>query len=180
MTRWNHKDVARRHNVAEDVVRRIYAAVQTAKKQGLHGGHYVDCVERNVGRKLVGAEYTVSSLAKEHLGYEPTGGYLGSPEPKGICKVGPKVNYDDPKARSASEVRSDAESVIKSVLSRFRFMWAGRDEAKDRDLLRHAADELDVAADLYEDAGAKVRAGTLRERAAIARRGDYELLKHYE
>lgn len=173
MARWVHKDVARRYYVPEDVVRRIYATVQTAKKQGLYGGDYADCVERNVGRKLVGNEYTVSAKAKEHLSYDPPGGYHGGPKARGRCKPPPRWSADDPKARSASEIASSANAVIKTCAN-------DRGIRKDRELVRHAADELDVAADLYEEAGAKVRAGTLRMRAEIARDGDYDLLKHYD
>jgi len=179
--RWVHKDVARRYFVPEAVVRRIYAAVQTAKKQGLHGGHYADCVERHVGRKLVGNEFSVSAEAKEHLGYSPPGGYSGSPEPKGICKSPPRWSADHPKARTASEIASTANAVIKlAIQSESNRPYGGRLDPKDRDLVLHAADELDVAADLYEEARAKVRAGTLRERAEIARRGNYMMLAHYD
>lgn len=69
--RWNHGDVARAHGTSEDVVRRIYAAVQTAKKQGLYGGHTADLIERQLGRRLMGREYTVSALAHEHLQHKP-------------------------------------------------------------------------------------------------------------
>ena len=37
--RWIHTDVARRRHVGEALVRRIYTAVQIAKRQGLHGGY---------------------------------------------------------------------------------------------------------------------------------------------
>ena len=179
MGRWNHRSVARRLDVPEDIVRRIYAAVQTAKRQGLYGGHMADLSERSVGRKLVGNEYTVYARAKEHLGYDPPGGY-GGPQPKGSAKAPPRVRYDDPKIAQASRMVASAESIIKGVLSRWKFVSAGRDESKDRELLRQAADELDVAADLYEEAGANIRAGTLHERARHARRGDYKLLGSYD
>lgn len=99
--RWMHKDIARSHSVPEDVVRRIYASVQTAKKQGLYGGHAADLVERDVGRKLVGGEYDVYAKAKEHLSYDPPGGYSG-PRPTGPAKEPPRAKYDDPTARFAS------------------------------------------------------------------------------
>lgn len=162
-------------------MRRIYATVQTAKRQGLYGGYYLDLLERNVGRKLVGAEYTVSTLAKEHLGYDPPSGYQG-PKPKGSAKEPQRPKYDDPKVRAADPIRSSAERIIKAVLDRRRdprFGWDESNDSQDRELLQRAADELDVAADLTEEAGARVWAGTLRERAKQARRGDYRLLDAY-
>ena len=175
--RWIHRAVAGHHDVPEDVVRRIYAAVQTAKRQGLHGGYLADLVERSVGRRLVGAEYNVNARAKEHLNYDPPGGYQG-PRPKGSAKEPPRVKYDDLKVRTAAPIVSSAERTIKAVLG--RIAHSGWDEAKDRELLRQAADELDVAADLMEEAGARVRAGTLRERAKHARQGHYKLLAAYD
>jgi hypothetical protein len=179
-SRWIHRAVARSHGLPEDVVRRIYGAVQIAKRQGLHGGHAADLIERSVGRKLVGHEYTVASRAKEHLSYDPPGGYSG-PEPTGSAKAPPRPKYGEAKVESASQIASRADRIIKDVLRR-REQWSrgGWDEKKDRDLLRQAADELDVAADLYEEAGAGIRAGTLHERARHARHGDYSLLVVYE
>ena len=180
--RWNHRAIARRLNVPEDVVRRIYAAVQTAKSQGLHGGYTADFIERSVGRKLVGGEYDVAARAKEHLSYDPPGGY-GGPQPKGSAKEPPRVKYGDPKIERASQLIARANTIIKDVLKRRRhstFGWDETNDAKDRDLLRQAADELDVAADLYEEAGAGVRAGTLHERARHARRGNYAVLAAYD
>jgi len=177
--RWIHRAVARSHDVPEDVVRRIYGAVQIAKRQGLHGGYAVDLIERSVGRKLVGHEYTVASRAKEHLSYDPPSGY-GGPKPTGSAKEPPRAKYGE-KVEGASQMASRADRIIKDVLRR-REQWSrgGWDEKKDRDLLRQAADELDVAADLYEEAGANIRAGTLHERARQARHGDYDLLAAYE
>jgi hypothetical protein len=180
-SRWIHKDVARSYSVPEDAVRRIYAAVQIAKRQGLYGGHYLDFLERKVGRKLVGGEYTVSSKAKEHLGYAPEPGY-GGPLPKGSAKEPPRVKYDEPRRDTADRITWGANRTIKDVLDRRRhpaFGWDESNDSKDRALLRQAADELDVAADLIEEAGARVSAGTLRERAKQARRGDYRLLDAY-
>lgn len=180
--RWIHRSVARSLGVPEDVVRRIYAAVQTAKHQGLYGGYMADLSERSVGRKLIGAEYAVYARAKEHLGYDPPGGY-GGPQPKGSAKAPPRVAYDDPKARSASALTGRAETTIKSVLTRRKhptFGWDTSNDSKDRGLLKQAADELDVAADLYEEAGAHVRAGTLHERARFARHGNYAELAAYD
>ena len=180
-SRWMHKDIARAYGVPEDVVRRIYATVQTAKKQGLHGGYAADLVERNVGRKLVGGEYDVYTKAKEHLSYDPPGGYSG-PRPTGAAKEPPRVGYDDPKIEEASRVASQAERVIKDILAKRRhksFGWDWDKQAGDRALLGNIADELEVAADLYEDAGSNVRAGTLRERARYARSADYPKLEIY-
>ena len=180
--RWVHRTIAQRHGVPEDVVRRIYAAVQTAKRQGLYGGHMADLSERSVGRKLAGAEYTVYARAKEHLGYDPPGGYEG-PQPKGAAKAPPRAKYGEPKVESALRIAGRAEATIKNVLRRQRhptFGWDTTNDANDRELLRQAADELDVAADLYEEAGAGVRAGTLHERARLARRGDYRQLSAYD
>ena len=180
--RWIHGDVARSRGVPEDVVRRIYAvAVQTAKRQGLHGGHMADLVERSVGRKLLGNEYTVATRAKEHLDYDPPGGY-GGPKPKGSAKEPPRVPFGDPKVESAAQLASRAEAVIKDVLRRRKhptFGWDESNDGKDRALLRQAADELDVAADLFEVAGAGIRAGTLHERAKKAREGNYGVLDTY-
>ena len=179
--RWMHKDIARSHSVPEDVVRRIYASVQTAKKQGLYGGHAADLVERDVGRKLVGGEYDVYAKAKEHLSYDPPGGYSG-PRPTGPAKEPPRAKYDDPKIERASRAVSQAERVIKYLLAKRKhraFGWDWDKQAGDRTLLKNVADELDVAADLYEEAGAGVRAGTLRERARYARAADYARLESY-
>jgi hypothetical protein len=180
-TRWNHGAIAKSYDVPEDVVRRIYATVQTAKKQGLYGGYAADLVERNVGRKLVGGEYDVYARAKEHLSYDPPGGY-GGPRPTGAAKEPPRVGYDDPKIEKASRAASKAERVIKDLLDKRRhptFGWDWDKQTKDRALLGDVADELDVAADLYEEAGASVRGGTLRERARSARAADYPKLAIY-
>ena len=180
--RWVHKTIGQRHSVPEDVVRRIYAAVQTAKRQGLYGGHMADLIERSVGRKLAGGEYTVYTRAKEHLGYDPPSGY-GGPAPKGSAKPPPRAKYDDPAIESAARFVARADSIIKDVLRRRKhptFGWDTSNDAKDRELLRQAAEELEVAADLYEGAGAGVRGGTLHERAKLARRGDYRALDAYD
>jgi len=180
--RWVHRSVAQRYEVPEDVVRRIYAAVQMAKHQGLYGGFYADLVERSVGRKLRGGEYDVAAKAKEHLGYDPPGGY-GGPKPKGSATPPPRVGYGEPKVERAAQLAGRATTTIKGVLQRRRhprFGWDETNDASDRELLRQAADELDVAADLYEEAGAGVRAGTLHERAKLARRGDYRRLDAYD
>lgn len=185
--RWNHRAVARTLQVPEDVVRRIYAAVQTAKRQGLHSGYYADFVERSVGRKLMGNEYDVAARAKEHLGYDPPGGY-GGPKPKGTAKEPPRPTRDDPKINRAldraSRIEGGANRILSEVLRRRKHPTFGWDwsngSSKDRELLREVADELDVAADLYEEAGVGVHAGTLRERARHARQGDYRLLAAYD
>jgi hypothetical protein len=179
--RWNHNSVARSLDVPEDVVRRIYGAVQTAKRQGLYGGYLADLIERSVGRKLVGYEYTVASRAKGHLGYDAPGGY-GGPKPTGSAKEPPRAQYDNPKIRHAQQLASQANVIIANVLHRRQTSWvtSSDEAAKQRDLLRQAADELDVAADLYEEAGASTSAGTMHERARLARRGDYALLAAYE
>ena len=179
--RWIHRTVARRHDVPEDVVRRIYAAVQTAKRQGLHGGYTADLIERSVGRKLAGEEWNVVLRANKHLGHSPEGGY-GGPKPKGSAKEPPRVAYGE-KHEHASWMAQRANATIKDVLDRRKhpsFGWDESNDSKDRELLRQVADDLDVAADLYEEAGAGVRAGTLRERARHARRGDYKLLAAYD
>lgn len=179
--RWIHKDVARSYEVPEDVVRRIYEAVQIAKRQGLYGGHYADLVERNVGRRLVGHEYDVAARAKDHLSYDPPSGY-GGPKPTGRAKEPPRSDFDDPKRNDASRFRDKAEVTIRDVLARRRhptFGWDESNDSKDRQLLKEAAEELDVAADLYEGAGMNVSAGTVRQRASYARQGNYRLLDAY-
>ena len=180
--RWSHRSIATSFDVPEDVVSRIYAAVQTAKRQGLYGGYTADLIERSVGRKLVGGEYTVAARAKEHLGHAPPGGY-GGPKPTGSAKEPPRAKYSDPKVEDASRIAARADNTIKDVLARRRhptFGWDESNDAKDRGLLRQAADELDVAADLYEEAGAGIRAGTLHKRAQFARHGDYRRLDAYD
>ncbi len=177
--RWDHRSKARLHDVAEDVVRRIYATVQTAKKQGLYGGYAADLLERNVGRRLTGHELVIWRLAKQHLEYDPPGGYQG-PKPTGVAKEPPRPNwsYDDPKARDADRMVSCADRRIDEVIKRGK-SWAPFDPTKDREILRSAADDLAVAADAYEELGAKIRAGTLRERAEHARRGNHNFLTSY-
>lgn len=175
--RWNHGDVARAQGVPEDVVRRIYAAIQTAKKQGLYGGHTVDLVERRLGRRLMGGEYTVSAQAHEHLGHKPPSGY-GGPKPRGSAKAPPRARFDDPRIEEASRLAARAERIIHEV-RRQKDPWRAW-STKDRELLRQAADELDVAADLYEVASANIRAGSLHERARNARNGDDAKLAAYE
>jgi hypothetical protein len=174
--RWSHKDIAKRYRVDEDIVRRIYAAIQEAKKQGLYGGHTVDLIERRIGRRPMGGEYTVSTLAHEHLGHKPPSGY-GGPKPRGSAVPPPRAEYNDPKIENAGRMAASAERVITDVQRR-KDPWADW-SARDRQLLREAADDLDVAADLYEKAGANIRAGTLHERARHARNGDASKLAAY-
>ena len=179
--RWIHRTVATSHGVPEDAVRQIYAAVQTAKKQGLHGGYLADLIERRVGRRLAAGEYVVASKAREHLGYDPPGGY-GGPKPTGSEREFPRARADDPKIERASRLVAQAGGVIKEVLNRRRhrtFGWDESNDSNDRALLRQVADELDVAADLYEGGGSHVHAGTLRKRATYARQGNYKMLDAY-
>lgn len=166
--RWNNKTIARDFGVPEDIVRRIYTAVQTAKKQGLYKGHTADLIERSVERKLRGAEYSVAAKAYESLSFDPPGGY-GGPEPTGSAKAPSRRDYDTGKAERANQMVSRAEAIIHGVLQRNKDRWALDKEELER--LQQAADELDVAADLYEEAGPifGVRAGTLHERAKIMR-----------
>lgn len=174
--RWVHKDVARANDVPEAVVRRIYKSVQTAKKQGLHGGHATDLLERDVGRHLIGGEYEVARKARDHLDYHPPGGYQG-PKPTGAAAEPPRASSCDRRMREASQIRNAAERVIKDVQQRSG--RAGTSEPECLKRLRKAADELDVAADLYEEAGARVLAGTVHERARQARSGEYRKLTIY-
>lgn len=146
-------------------MRRIYGAVQTAKRQGLHGGHFADYVERHLGRRLVGNEYTIAAKAKEHLGYSPPGGY-GGPSPRGSAKVPTvRASAGDPKLREARGLISAANTVIRNIAR------SGIVSAMDRTLVNDAAADLDVAADLYEEAGARITAGTVREHARRVRLG---------
>lgn len=174
--RWNHKDVARAHDVSEEMVRRIYAAIRLAKKQGLYGGHTVDLVERAVGRRLMGGEYAVSTKAHEHLQHKPPSGY-GGPTPRGAAAEPSRARYDDKRVEEADRIAANSERAIQDVRRRKDPFsdWSTR----DRQQLRDAADELDVAADLYEVAGANIRAGTLHERARAARAGDSAKLAAY-
>jgi hypothetical protein len=173
--RWNSRKIARDHDVDEGIVRRIYAAIQTAKRQGLRGGHMADLIERNVGRRLRGGEYAVVRLAKEQLQYAPEGGYSG-PQPTGAAKPPPRAEASDRRIQEAQRRADHAERIIKEVLERTG-MWGS--EEKNHAQLRQAADELDVAADQYEEAGATVTAGTLHERARLARSGYYRQLHTY-
>jgi hypothetical protein len=184
--RWTHGAIAKRYEVPEDVVRKIYAAVQISKRQGLYGGHMADFIERNVGRRLVGAEYTVAAKAREHLAYDPPSGY-GGPTPKWSAKE-PTRHAEDAKKieHDATRLVAIANQTIKDVVHRAK---QRTEEARyyvdvppsDRDRLRQAADELEVAADNYEEAGPpfQLRAGTLRQRAKLARSGDYRILDAY-
>lgn len=176
--RWNHKVVARTHDVPEDVVRRIYSAVQLAKGQGLYGGYAADLLDRSIGRRVAGHELGVYRKAKEHLGYDPPSGY-GGPKPSGAAKEPPRPSwsYNDPKAVSADRMVSCADRRIDEVIKRSR-SWDA-DPTKDRTILQHAADDLAVAADAYEELGARIKAGTLRERASYARRGNHNMLAAY-
>jgi hypothetical protein len=175
--RWIHKDVAQSLRVPEDVVRRIYTAIQTAKKQGLYGGHTVDLIERSLGRRLMGNEYTVSTRAHEHLQHKPPSGY-GGPKPRGSASEPPRARASDQRIIEADRMAARANRSIYDVRRR-KDPWSDW-SAKDRQLLREAADELDVAADLYEGAGSNIRAGSLHERAQHARNGDDAKLAAYE
>ena len=179
--RWIHRTVAQSYGLPEDVVRRIYETVQTAKRQGLYGGYLADLIDRNVGRRLVGHEYDVVTRAKDHLNYHPASGY-GGPKPTGAAKEPPRAEYDDPKRDKASRLAAKGDGIIKDVLGRRRhptFGWDESNDGEDRRLLKQAAEELEVAADLYEDAGMQVRAGTIRQRASYARQGNYRMLDAY-
>jgi hypothetical protein len=175
--RWVHRTVAREFDVPEDVVRRIYAAVQTAKKQELRGGYAVDLIERMVGRRLINGEYAVAKRAKAHLQYNPEGGYQGS-EPRGEAAE-PMRAYDEKMVLKARQLADRAEGTITTVMK--RLATSDWDSRKDPALLQQAAGELDAAADAFEEAGPRfnVRAGTLRKRADLARRGHYRKLLTY-
>lgn len=177
MKRWVHRTVAQDLDVPEDVVRRIYAAVQTAKKQGLRGGYAVDLVERAVGRRLIGNEYAVEKRAREHLQYNPEGGYQG-PAPHGAAAE-PMREHDEKMVLKARQLADRAERTIKTVMD--RLATASWDARKDPALLQQAAGELDAAADAFDEAGPRfnVRAGTLRKRAELARKGHYRKLLTY-
>jgi hypothetical protein len=175
--RWVHRIVAQKYGVPEDVVRRIYAAVQTAQKQGLRGGYAVDLVERMVGRRLINGEYAVEKRAREHLRYNPEGGYQG-PAPRGEAAEPMRV-HDEKMVLTARQLADRAELTIATVMSRLATQsW---DDRRDPALLQHAAGELDAAADAFEEAGPRfnVRAGTLRKRADLARKGHYRKLLTY-
>lgn len=175
--RWVHRNVAQKFDVPEDVVRRIYAAVQTAKKQGLRGGHAVDLVERMVGRRLINGEYAVEKRAREHLQYNPEGGYQG-PEPRGAAAE-PMRAHDEKMMEKARQLVQRGERTITTVME--RLATSSWDSKRDPALLQQAADELDIAADAFEEAGPRfnVRAGTLRKRADLARSGHYRKLLTY-
>ena len=116
--RWNHRDVAQAQGVSENVVRRIYAAIQTAKKQGLYGGHTVDLIERSIGRRLMGGEYTVSAQAHYHLAHKPPSGY-GGPKPRGLAaRETPPVRDSDPRIAEAGLMVDRAQRAIYDVRRR--------------------------------------------------------------
>jgi hypothetical protein len=175
--RWVHRTVAREFDVPEDVVRRIYAAVQTAKKQELRGGYAVDLIERMVGRRLINGEYAVAKRAKAHLQYSPESGY-GGPEPRGEAAE-PMRAHDEKMVLKARQLADRAEGTITTVMK--RLATSDWDSRKDPALLQQAAGELDAAADAFEEAGPRfnVRAGTLRKRADLARHGHYRKLLTY-
>lgn len=177
--RWIHKSVAKTHGVSEDVVRRIYEVVQTSKKQGLLGGHMLDFLERHVGRRLVGPEYGVFREAKSHLAYNPEGGY-GGPKPTGIAAVpSVRARADDPTYEKANRLAHHADAAIDDLLRKNeKTPWKILD-GSNRGVIHAAADELCVAGDLYEEAGATIKAGTLRQRAKHARSGDHHQLVAY-
>src|SRR5262249_43794954 len=115
--RWIHKDVALCRHVAENMVRKIYAAVQIAKRQGLHGGYTVDLIERSVGRNLTLYEYGVAHLARKHLDYSnPPCGY-GGPKPQGLAKE-PSRSIDRAKIDDVMRLVSGADATIRNILAR--------------------------------------------------------------
>lgn len=175
--RWVHRTVAQKFDVPEDVVRRIYAAVQTAQKQNLRGGYAVDLVERMVGRRLMGGEYDVEKRAREHLQYNPESGY-GGPEPRGAAAEPLRV-HDEKMVLKARQLAERAQRTIKTVTD--RLATSSWDARKDPALLQQAAGELDAAADAFEEAGPRfnTRAGTLHKRAELARSGHYRKLLTY-
>lgn len=177
-TRWIHKDVALRRHVAEAIVRRIYGAVQIAKRQGLHGGYTVDLIERSVGRNLTLYENNVAHLAREHLGYScPPCGY-GGPNPRGSARA-PSRAIDRAKVDEAMRLVPGGDAIIRDVLARRDRSTRSRKPSFSVPL-KKAADILDVAAKACAQAGAALRAGTLRARANYARRGDFEMLALYD
>jgi len=175
--RWIHKDIARRRGVPEDVVRKIYAAVQIAKRQELHGGYTVDLIERSVGRILNIYEHSVAYLAREHLGYScPPRGY-GGPEPRGAAKEPPRVT-DHEKLAAAGRLAARGAAIIRDVLNRRNKSIKARKPSFSV-LLKKAAELLDDAANACAQAGSMIRTGTFRERAKYARHGDFRMLEIY-
>jgi len=176
--RWIHKDVALRSKVAEDIVQRIFVAVQIAKLQGLHGGYTVDLIERSVGHCLTVYEHGVAHLAREHLGYSsPPHGY-GGPKPQGSAKA-PSRTIDRIKVDEAMRLVSGGDAIIRDVLARRERSTRSRKPSFSV-LLKKAANILDVAANACKQAGAVLRAGTLSERAKYARSGNFNMLALYD
>lgn len=168
--RWNGKKVAEDHDVELHAAKAIYDAVKIATEQGLYAGHLADLVEHMVGRRLYRNEYEVLRLVKAHLGYDQPSGY-GGPEPKGKAKlpdrrITERNNYD------ADQLRADADRAIKAAESEQSYNT-------QRTMLDRAADDLDVAADKYEQSGHRVLSGTLRKRAQLARAGAMKSLSIY-
>jgi hypothetical protein len=173
---WIHKDVALYRNVDEQIVRRIYAAVQIAKRQGLHGGYTVDLIERSVGRNLTVYEESVAHLAREHLNYScPPCGY-GGPKPRGSAKE-PSRAIDRTKVNEARRLVSSGDAIIRDIIARRDRSTRSRKPSFSV-LLKKAANILDVAVNACEQAGAALRAETLRERAKYVRRGDFDMLRY--
>lgn len=174
--RWDNAKTAEKYGLDRGVVKQIYEATKEAKAQGLHGGPTVDLLELRVGRKLFGNEYSVASEARAHLQFDPPPGY-GGPKPKGV----PSRDLID---RQRSE---EAERIEWSVMrEKNRVEDAHKEDQSwnrltDKELatLRNVAETWEVAADVYEEAGRKVTAGTLRQRAAFARAGDLARLWVY-
>lgn len=192
--RWANAELAKRHNVDAAVAKKISDAVKSAKKQGLQGGETVDAIERAIGRRLHAGEYSVADAAKKHHEHDPPGGYSGprakdAPDPQKVDEK--KRDQAQRSAQMASNkivsvahglqmridkregsVRGEAYAGL-STAEKAEYRRSGELTDGERAKLREAVDDLEVAADAFEEAGPRfhVLAGTLRKRAEFAARG---------
>lgn len=160
--------MAKTYGVPETIVRRLYEAVQISKKQGLYGGHSADFIERHLGRRLRGSEFSVLARAKKHLLYDPPGGYEG-PKPRGPAAE-PTRWFDERLMKHTDALVARACANIKRVTSARGWKEDRYYTPEGKALLAAAAEDLYMAAEAAEQGGRRIRAGTLRERARAAER----------
>ncbi len=174
--RWENAQMARKYGLTPQVTRTLFDAVKEAQTLGLHGGHYVDLVERRLGRRLYQNEFALVADAKRHLGYDPPGGY-GGPKPHDIFDrskvVEKKAELASALEWSAMPKKNRVEDAHNARGGTYRLT---EDEKK---ALSEVADTWEVAADAFEEAGMSIQAGTLRKRAELARAYDIAAVIRY-